>query len=179
MTITKTLTCLTALLFLFSLTAQAQVRGEMPNPEDAPATWSQFIGTQLAQSLASPSEEVRTIALQQIAYFARYHGELDLTPAVPALHAVYEEDPAEACRLAAVAGLSAIGDDAELWRLKEAVQKESSVRVQLSTLAALYDRYGPAIFERDYATARLARKVMDHYNGAHVIVSKPVLASGQ
>ena len=138
---------LVALSFFFTLTAQAQhVRAE-PEAEQ-PAVWSLFIGQQLAQSLESPSAGIRAKALEQVTLLARSFGEeLDLSDAVPALVSIYNEDPDPRRRLAAVAGLHAIADEAGMQQVRLSVARQASKRVLDAAMAVLWDYYGAETFE--------------------------------
>lgn len=138
---------LVALSFFFTLTAQAQhVRAE-PEAEQ-PAVWSLFIGQQLAQSLESPSAGIRAKALEQVTLLARSFGEeLDLSDAVPALVSIYNEDPDPRRRLAAVAGLHAIADEAGMQQVRLSIARQASKRVQHAAMAVLMDYYGAETFE--------------------------------
>lgn len=167
----KTLTSLTVLLFLFSLTAQAQHVGVAPASE-APLAWRAYIGEQLAGSLQSPVTEVRHNALELVIHLATYRGgEVDLSATVPVLLSIYRSDPDERCRLAAVAGLHALGDESALRQLRQGVHRQPSERVQLATLGALRAFYGPAAFEDDPTIARLAEALREHASDAEPVVA--------
>ena len=102
MTTKKIFTAFAALTFLFAVNAQAQNVRVSADPS-VPAVWSEFIGTQLSSLLESPSEETKTKALEQVIYFASFHGDrLDLTETVPVLLKIYKNDADERCRLAAI-----------------------------------------------------------------------------
>ncbi len=152
---------LVALSFCFTLTAQAQHVRATP---ERPAVWSLFIGQQLAQSLESPSAEIRAKALEHITLLARSFGEeLDLSDAVPALLSIYNEDPDERCRLAAVAGLHAIADEAGLQQVRLGIARQASKRVQHAAMAVLMDYYGAETFEGAEDMATLAESVQAYY----------------
>ncbi len=152
---------LVALSFCFTLTAQAQHVRATP---ERPAVWSLFIGQQLAQSLASPSADIRAKALEYVTLFARSFGdEVDLTDAVPALLSIYNEDADERCRLAAVAGLHAIADEGGLQQVRLGIAKQASKRVQHAAMAVLMDYYGAETFEGAEDMAALAESVQAYY----------------
>ena len=161
MTTKKLFTSFAALTFFFAVNVQAQhVRVE---PE-RPAVWSLFIGQQLAQSLESPSADIRTKALEHIILLARSFGdELDLTDAVPALLSIYNEDADERCRLAAVTGLHAIADEGGLQQARLGIAKQASKRVQHAALAVLMDYYGADTFEGAEDMAEIAEQVLAYY----------------
>lgn len=165
---------LIALSFCFTVTAQAQhVRAE----PDRPAVWSQFIGQQMAQSLESPSEEIRTKALEHVIHLARSFGEeLDLTEAVPALLSVYRDDPDERCRLAAVAGLHAVADEGGLQQVRLGIARQTSKRVQHAAMAVLMDFYGPETFEGAEDMAAIAESVRAYYRMERL--TPPAIAAG-
>lgn len=164
MTTKKIFTAFAALTFCFALNAQAQHVRVSAEPS-APAVWSAFIGTQLSSLLESPSEETKTKALVQVIYFASFHGDrLDLTETVPVLLKIYKNDADERCRLAAVAGLRAIGDEAGMQQIRLGIAAQPSKRVQHVALGALMDYYGPGTFERSADMASIAEAVRDHYD---------------
>lgn len=163
---------LIALAFVFALTCEAQIREE-PGAAAAKA-WSQFIGEQLAESLVSPNDEIKAIAMQQITYFAQFATKLDLTGTVSPLLDVYKSDDDEQYRVASVAALHAVGDERGMQQLRLGVATQSSRRVQVAALAALFDFYGPVTFERDQAMADIARKLI-----ASAETSSPSIASNK
>lgn len=154
----RVVSSLLALTFVFALTSQAQIREE-PGAEAA-KTWSQFIGKRLAASLVSPNPEIKAIAMQQITYFAQFAPALDLTETVSPLLKVYKSDDDEQYRVASVAALHAVGDERGMQQIRLGVAMQSSRRVQVAALAALFDFYGPVTFERDRAMAEIARKLI-------------------
>ena len=166
---------LVALSFCFTLSAQAQhVRAE----PDRPAVWSLFIGQQLAESLESPSADIRTKALEHITLFARSFGdEVDLTDAVPALLSVYREDADERCRLAAVVGLHAIADEGGLQQVRLGIASQPSKRVQRAAMAVLMDYYGPETFEGAEDMAAIAEAVRAYYRAERLV--SPAITMGQ
>ena len=163
-----------ALSFCATLTAQAQhVRAEPARP----AVWSLFIGQQMAESLASPSADIRAKALEHVIHLARAFGEeLDLTEAVPALLSVYRNDPDERCRLAAVAGLHAVADEGGLQQVRLGIARQPSPRVQHAALAVLMDYYGPGTFEGSADMAAIAESVRAYYRTERL--TPPSLAAG-
>ena len=165
---------LVALSFCITLTAQAQhVRAE---PE-RPAVWSMFIGQQMAESLASPSAEIRAKALEHIIHLAHSFGEdLDLTEAVPALLSIYRDDPDERCRLAAVAGLHAIADEGGLQQVRLGIARQTSKHVQHAAMAVLMDFYGSGTFEGAEDMAAIAKSVRAYYQAARL--TPPAIAAG-
>ena len=165
---------LVALSFCITLTAQAQhVRAE---PEH-PAVWSMFIGQQMAESLASPSAEIRAKALEHVIHLARsFSEELDLTEAVPALLSIYREDPDERCRLAAVAGLHAIAEEGGLQQVRLGIARQTSQRVQHAAMAVLMDYYGPETFEGAEDMAAIAESVRAYYRMERL--TPPAIAAG-
>ena len=163
MTVYRRLIPSAALMILFVLSAQAQHAHIVPEAEQ-PVVWNMFIGQQLAQSLESPSDGIRTKALEHVMFLARSFGdEIDLTEAVPVLLSIYKEDPDEQCRLAAVAGLHAIGDEWGLQQLRLGITGQSSKRVQHLAIAVLVDYYGMDTFEGAADIGAIAEQVMTFY----------------
>lgn len=160
-------TGLFAASFCLAITVDAQhVRVEA----ERPAVWNMFIGQQLAESLESPSADIRAKALEHITLLARSFGdELDLTDAVPSLISIYENDQDERCRLAAVVGLHSIGDETGFQLLRKGVAIQPSKRVQHAVLAVLMDHYGPETFEGAEDMARIAESVLQYYDSMRLI----------
>ncbi len=165
---------LVALSFCFTLTAQAQHIRATP---ERPAVWSLFIGQQLAQSLESPSAEIRAKALEYITLFARSFGdEVDLTDAVPALLSIYNEDADERCRLAALVSLHAIADEGGLQHVRLGIARQASKRVQHAAMAVLMDYYGAETFEGAEDMAAIAESVRAYYRTERL--TPPAIAIG-
>lgn len=159
----------------FCLVLQAQAQYERAQPAE-PTAWTTFIGQQLAESLESPLAGIRVGALENITALAREFGdEIDLKPVVPVLVDVFANDPDERCRLAAAAGLHAIGDDDGFFRMRRHIVSQESKRVQHVALAALMDKYGPEAFEGDQQMGRIAQSVLDYYDS--VRLAAPVIAT--
>ncbi len=167
---------LVALSFCFTLTAQAQKVRVEPEAQ-RPAVWSLFIGQQLAQSLESPSADIRAKALEYITLFARSFGdEVDLSDAVPTLLSIYREDTDERCRLAAVVGLHAIADEGGLQQVRLGIASQKSKRVQHAAMAVLMDYYGPETFEGAEDMAAIAESVQAYYRTERL--TPPAIAVG-
>ena len=144
--------------------AQAQQRVSVLPGTETSEVWDTFIGPQLSELLQSPIAEVRRKALGHIITMTHAFGdELDLRGAVPALVTVYREDADEQCRLAAVVGLHALGDEGGMQQVRQGVASEPSKRVQHTALALLMDHYGPETFEGDESMARVAASVQAHF----------------
>ncbi|WP_456428622.1 HEAT repeat domain-containing protein [Rhodocaloribacter sp.] len=172
---------LTRLFFLSALVftlgtgrAEAQV-----TPDTLAArvpVWAKYVGEQLTKELDSPDPNVRAAAMQHLAYFASFYGHaLDLKAAVPKLLEIYESENDDRNRLFALATLHAIGDEDAMQKIRHRVTFEESPTIQLVTLAALMDHYGPATFEGDELTAQLAKELFNYYTQPHVIVGPPVV----
>ncbi|MDX1546674.1 MAG: hypothetical protein R3247_06785 [Rhodothermales bacterium] len=163
-----------ALATLLAIPAQAQHTSSFAEPAGEPEAFTRFFGHQLATSLGSDVEEIRFGALDLVMQYARdADTRVDLKPAVPALHTMYRRDAVEQCRYTSVAALHALGAEAELWRLADAVLAEPSERVQRITLAALVDRYGIESVAQNKDLVRLARRLMK--SRPHVEVGGPSL----
>ncbi len=136
--------------------------------------WAQYVGEQVTKELDSPDPGVRAAAMQHLAYFASFYGRaLDLRAAVPKLLERYENEHGERNRLFAPATLHAIGDEDAMQKIRHRVTFEESPTIQLVTLAALMDHYGPATFEGDRETARPAKELFDYYTHPRVIGCPP------
>lgn len=168
-----------ALLFMLvfmlgAVQAEAQVRPDTLAVRVP--VWAKYVGEQLTKELDSPDPDVRASAMQHLAYFASFYGHaLDLKAAVPKLLEIYENDKDVRNRLFALATLHAIGDEDAMQKIRTHVTTEESPTVQIVTLAALMDHYGPATFEGDRETARLAKELFDYYTQPRVIVGPPVV----
>ncbi|MBT8402112.1 MAG: hypothetical protein KJO98_16670 [Rhodothermia bacterium] len=159
--------------FCFAITADAQhVRVE----SERPAVWTMFVGQQIAESLESPSADIRVKSLENIILLARSYGDdLDLTEAVPKLLSIYKSDDDERCRLAAVVGLHAINDEAGFQLIRKSIALQPSKRVQHATLAVLMDHYGPDTFEGAEDMAGIAESVLEYYDS--VSLTPPAIAA--
>ncbi|MDX1429823.1 MAG: HEAT repeat domain-containing protein [Rhodothermales bacterium] len=164
---------LIAATLFFAIQAEAQhVRVEA----ERPAVWTMFVGQQIAESLESPSADIRVKALENIIQIARSFGdELDLTEAVPQLLSIYNADDDERCRLAAVVGLHAIGDEHGYQHVRKGVAVQASKRVQHAALAVLWDHYGAATFEGAEDMAGIAESVLEYYDS--VELTPPAIAA--
>ncbi len=136
--------------------------------------WVEQLGTQLGESLDSPTQAIRHSALQHITYFAYFYGDdIDLTGAVSTLLKTFKEDDDERCQLMALAALHAIGNPDAMQEVRSHVMRQKSPQVQLVTLAALMEHYGEATFEGDERVADLAEKLFEYYTSPRVIVAPP------
>ena len=161
MTTSKTLQRTVLLLAALTVCAATSARAQFVRETPAPTAWTTFLGTQLAQSLQAPSEEIKNKAMAQTIYFARYGQGVDLSATVAPLIALYRHDADEQLRLAAVAALHAIGDETGMQALRQGVLAQPSERVQRVTLGALMDHYGPATFAGSPEVAMQAEALLD------------------
>ena len=125
-------------------------------------TWMANIGVQLATQLDSESRAVKSQAIQKIHYFALYQTAIDLSTTVPALVGVYKNDPDRKLRLAAVAALHAIGDDAGMQAVRKQVIHETDQQVQMVSIAALRDHFGLGTFANSKEIGQMARAILDN-----------------
>lgn len=117
--------------------------------------------SELAQMLTSTVDAQRIRALQRVTELAYHTPDVDLTPAVPALVDIYNNDPDKRYRLAAVSALHAIGDEQGMRQVRERVLREPSLSVQYAAVGALLHHLGPYAFSGgDVPIARniIARK---------------------
>ena len=168
----RTLMLLALLPLLAVLPAQSQ-QIDISQME-APGVHPRVLGHQIAASIDSDIEEIRANALSLAGHYANNGAaRIDFRPVVPALHKVYRRDQVEQFRFASVSVLHAIGAEADLWRLADAVMHEPSERVQRLTLAALVDRYGVEKVAEHRELVNLARRLAR--TRPHVEVGEPVL----
>ncbi len=114
----------------------------VPAAKKSPASRA-LLDAQLAASLASPVEQVRQQAMQNIIFLATYRGdEVRFEQVVAPLLNVYLFGGNEGHRILAVTALHAIGDRYGMRRLRETVRDVNADRVRLHTLRALNDFYG-------------------------------------
>lgn len=105
--------------------------------------WRMNFTEQMAQSLASEYDDVRTQALQHIIVVAgRYGDEYDFSASVSELVRIYQFAKRDNERIMAVAALHTIGNAYGMQRLKELFPEQRSERVRKLTLGALVDYYG-------------------------------------
>lgn len=158
----KTLTLGTVALSLcFVVAVQAQPKSA-PQP---PGIWSMFIGQQLSQSLESPTAEIRQIALEQVLQLKHtYAAELDLTPVVPHLVAIFTNDPDPQCRLAAVVAIHTLGDEEGMQHVWAKVHRQTDKRVQYAAVAALIDHYGADAFRTDPTLTAIAAELREYFH---------------
>lgn len=172
---------LVAAFAALSVPAQAQhvrVLPQAPHSVFEVAQWKGHIGQQLADALASPIAEIKENALEQIIYFARFHGDrLDLTAAVPGLVSIYRSDPAEPCRLAAVAALHALGDEHGMQQVHSYAARQTSELVQQASLGALMDYYGSETFEGSRDMAQMAQGLLRKYEEQRTSEPEPFVVS--
>lgn len=137
-----------------------------------PVAWQSFIGQQLAQSLTSPSAEIRGQALQLIVPLAQAFGEtVDLSPTVTPMVSIYAHDPDESNRVAALVALHALGDEGGMQHVRMGVAAQASPRVQHIALALLMDYYGPGTFAGAEDLAAIAESVLEQYRLARLTPS--------
>ena len=113
----------------------------------------------LADMLASPVDAERYEALFHITNIAYRLPEVDLTPTVPSLVAIYQNHPKPNYRYAALSALHAIGDEAGMEAVRDGVFLEPSLRVQYVALAATLAHFGPQAFGSDVEAVALANNV--------------------
>ena len=136
-------------------TAFAQSAHSPEAPAEDEATVSELV-----QMLASPIDAERDEALFQVTNHAYHSPDVDLTPAVPALVDIYQNDPDAVYRFAAVAALSAIGDETGMQVVRKRALQDPSLKVQYASIAALLDYYGPHVFGSDAEAVALANNVL-------------------
>lgn len=149
------------LLAVFSFTATALYAQPSGSAADRGLPSHLRAGEQLAQVLTSPAADARAQGLTLANQYARLSPEVDLTPAVPALVAIYRNAASEQARISAAAALQAIGDESGMQALRDGVSAQASTRVQHVSLAALLAHYGPATFEDDPALLAVATALQD------------------
>ncbi len=167
--------------FVLSFEARAQDVPSTPPDQTlqhVPA-WVANLGQQLGEGLTAPAEATRHQMLKHVVYFSSFYGDqIDLSATVPHLLTIFEnENEDERCRLMALAGLHAVGDEAAMQKVRRyaLLMEENSPRVQLVTIAALADFYGLETFEGEEVVAKMAKTLFDYYAGPRVIVGPPIL----
>lgn len=133
--------------------------------EQPPPVWVQNFGKQLQQSLTSDNPFIRQQALHHITYFATFYEEkIDFSDAVPTLVEMYREDNDADVRLHALVALYAIGDAKGMQQVRSSLYAQRwPPRLQLVTLSALLDYYGPETFAMDEEAGAMARNLIKYY----------------
>jgi hypothetical protein len=153
------------LLLGVPVTQAQQGADEATLDEQPPPVWVQNFGKQLRQSLTSDNTFIRQQALHHITYFATFYEEkIDFSDAVPTLVEMYREDDDANVRLHALVALYAIGDEKGMRQVRSSLYAQRwPPRLQLVTLSALVDYYGPETFEMDEEAAAMARNLIKYY----------------
>lgn len=153
----------------FALPTQAQESTAPPAP-----TWMKTIGKQLRGGLESSDPQVKRNALQHITYFASfYKGTIDFSETVPTLVKLYRTDDDADVRLFAMVALYTIGDKRGMAQVRRTVQNGNvrfPPRLQLVSMAALANYYGPESFKSDQYSLELAQDLLNYYTSPQVIV---------
>lgn len=126
--------------------------------------WAGEIGEQLAERIRSDEPAIRSAAIEQAYYVATSHRDVDLSSTVPALLDVYRADPAPRYRLASVATLHAIGNDAGMRGLSDHLPDQTDRYVQIISIAALRDHYGTDSYFDSDDVAQMSRAVLEGLN---------------
>ncbi|MDX1530872.1 MAG: HEAT repeat domain-containing protein [Rhodothermales bacterium] len=169
---------LIGLALLCTPVAEAQTASAARAPDTAASfAPDREVGNRLAEALASPAPEVRRSALDAALIYARYNtGRLDLTAMVPALLAIYGEDPDAQCRLAAVVALHAIGDEAGMAAARHRLREQTDRRVRVVTLSALADYHGLGALVGASDLAAVAEALLAPHRDSADGRARPVLA---
>lgn len=126
--------------------------------------WAADIGRQLAGRMRSGLPMDRSGAIEQAHYIATHHPDVDLRPAVPALIEVYRSDLVPRYRLAAVATLHAIGDEAGMRAVGTHLTEQSDRYVQIVSIAALRDHYGKNSYFDSDDVASMSQAILEGLN---------------
>lgn len=148
-----------ALLAAGAIAAAPALRAQSADVAQTPS-WSEHVGEQVAQLLASPSSEIRQQGLELALGLSARRG-LDLSAAAAPLVEIYRTSGTEASRLAALSVLVAIGDEEAMQAVRRDVARQESERVRLATFGALAGYYGTGTFELDREVAAQADDLRD------------------
>jgi len=130
----------------------------------SPQQWSAEIGKQLAERIRSDVPAIRSAAIEQTYHIATRHRDVDLSSTVTALLHVYREDPAPRYRLASVAALHAIGNDAGMRGLSDHLPDQTDRYVQIISIAALRDHYGTDSYFDSDDVVQISRAILEGLN---------------
>jgi len=132
---------------------------------DVPAADAATIA-QLADMLTSPLDARQDDALLQITNIAYRLPDVDLTPVVPGLVAIYKNHPIPQYRFAAISALLAIGDKAGMQAVRDGAFLEPLLRVQYVAVRATLEYFGPQAFGADAEAVALANNVLSRKQAA-------------